>query len=233
MRSFTGTQQKCVQSVRLRGVHDLFRLLAAHDALAFERLRVERRPEDAHPGALRDCLAAGFFATPAHPVETVSGVLQFRDRERVVLEGLLGAVPHGHLHELEDRPEALREQLARQFLLLARIPTDDRDRLVREVSGSEFDAKLSRYWWNVATCAARPDGRSVSEPRLYSAPGNLSQSGRRDTMYGRASIRMTRSFIWRSSCICCSAYSNDACAVWASKKWISRTRMKDRVIFVS
>src|SRR5207247_1047208 len=140
MRSFTWTQRQDVQSVRLRRVHDLFRLLAAHDAIAFERLRVERRPEDAHPGALRDRLAAGLFATPAHPVETVSGVLQFRDRERVVLEGLLGAVPHGHLHQLEDRPEALREQLARQFLLLARVSTADSSRLAAEVSGAALAA---------------------------------------------------------------------------------------------
>src|SRR5207249_159995 len=163
----TGTQRQDVQSVRLRRVHDLFRLLAAHDALAFERLRVERRPEDAHPGALRDRLAAGLLATPAHPVETVSGVLQFRDRERVVLEGLLGAVPHGHLHELEDRPEALREQLARQFLLLARVSTDDRDRLVREVSGSEFDAKRHAARLPVVVFLPRPD---VAVVQLHAHP---------------------------------------------------------------
>src|SRR5207249_1931485 len=45
--------------------------------------------------------------------------------------------------------------------------------------------------------------------------------------------RMIRSFIWRSSRICCSASSKLAWAVCASKKWISRTRMKLRVIFVS
>ena len=44
---------------------------------------------------------------------------------------------------------------------------------------------------------------------------------------------MIRSFIWRSSRICCSASSKLAWAVCASKKWISRTRMKLRVIFVS
>src|SRR5438876_12326897 len=105
MRSCTGTPGQDVQSVRLRGVHDLFRLLAAHDALAFERLGVERRPEDAHPGVLRDRLPAGLLATPGHPVETVSGVLQFRDRERVVLKGLFRLFRHGDLLSLEYRPE--------------------------------------------------------------------------------------------------------------------------------
>src|SRR5207249_6281222 len=37
---------------------------------------------------------------------------------------------------------------------------------------------------------------------------------------------MIRSLIWRSSWICCSASSYVAWAVCASKKWISRTRMK-------
>src|SRR3989449_3588069 len=51
-------------SVRLRGVHDLLRLLAVDDALAFERLRVEGRPEHAHPGSFRDRLAAALLAAP-------------------------------------------------------------------------------------------------------------------------------------------------------------------------
>src|SRR5207244_5970490 len=127
-----------LRSVRLRGVHDLLRLLAVNDALAFERLRVEGRPEDAHPGSFGDRLAAALLAAPAHPVESVARVVQSRDREGVVLQDLLSPVPHGELHELEDGSQAVREQLPRELLLLARVPAADGDRLVREVSRPEF-----------------------------------------------------------------------------------------------
>src|SRR5213595_2347307 len=104
------------------GSWDLFRPLPADDALAVERLRVERGSEHAHAGLLADRFPARLLPAPSHPVEAVARIREGRDRERVVLHQLVRAIPHRDLHQLQDGAESLRQALAGQFPLLPRVP---------------------------------------------------------------------------------------------------------------
>src|SRR5207247_1838294 len=79
-----------------------------------------------------------FSALSWPAVAAVADGFPSRCRGGVVLAALLSPVPHGELHELEDGSQAVREQLPRELLLLARVPADDGARLVREVSRPEF-----------------------------------------------------------------------------------------------
>ena len=73
----------------------------------------------------------------------------------------------------------------------------------------------------------------ASTALVYQAPGKVSQTGLLQMIAGRHSSWRSLLTIPESSSIWASAPDWSACAVWASKKCISLTRMKDLVCFVS
>src|SRR5207247_5123566 len=93
---------------------------------------------------------------PAQPVDPVAGVLEAKNRERVLLEDLLRAGEHLHLDQLEHGPETRREGEDREGLLFPRRPLDDHDRLLLQVLRAKLDAKRDALRLPVVEFLARP-----------------------------------------------------------------------------
>src|SRR3972149_4418965 len=92
-----------------------------------------------HPGPPPPPSPPRLLPAPAEPVEPVSRVSEGGDRHRVLPDHLLRALPHRHLHELEDGPETVREAVPRELPLLPRVPSHRGHDVLREVPWPDLD----------------------------------------------------------------------------------------------